>query len=719
MTRITQILLLSPPRSAMVVHQPQPAKPMTQPSIVCAAPPASPAGDSLLREARLVQLLSLSARRGNAGLVEKLLSMGANPLAFGDESHRTPLMLVAEHAAPFQIISRLIPLSNIFAVSACGSTALALMLHRLGSPSPVSASQAPHAELLDCLSALAPTASIPSANGRTPLMILATSWSQDDELFSQVLGIISPLSDFNAQDTAGLTACFLAAIHAHQHYALLIFQAHPEPRRACSTTSPDGQVLAHAASASNSTKLLEHLAPFSNLDARDSFGRTPLLVAASKRAYAAGSFLLAHGADPRAVDHDGCDALMLAIEAGGGLIASINSEQVAFFKLLASSANLHSIDFLGESALDKARYMPRFSFARRLILEAMGLSEDDSSPASPPTATLPATTLKLQNLLASSIQMGCPFLVKRRLGQGADPKCPVDSRGSTALMIAADKGDLSMIEILAPLGDLLARDNAGKTAIARLFESANPFTAHFSEIIDSLSGSPVIHASNGLGTLNAIFASNHFYPSASLRMDVFAPLLDWRQAIDFPHPSLAMMLWDALPQPEAFWAASICDIHGSTLAHLAARSGNHSLLQALLPFSNLAATDRQGLTPLMAACSDGLPSLAAIELLAPISDCRAVDVHGRDALMLAIESSIPRFSTHLLLSAAIHLVDRCDLFAADHLGATALHKAHDFQALPVADLISSRLAIFAERSSLALAAPAPWDHGAARALNRI
>lgn len=153
------------------------------------------------------------------------------------------------------------------------------------------------------------------------------------------------------------------------------------------------------------------------MDFRNALGRTPFLAAAAATSFEATELLVALGCDPGAIDNEGCDALMLAIENGGP-----NMDFKRFIALIPAS-NLFYRDNLHESALDKALDQAMDGLAE--IIEARLFQ----SPASPPSPTEdcappPTPSGKLQQLLVQAIEDNNMALIDKHLRQGANLSLP-------------------------------------------------------------------------------------------------------------------------------------------------------------------------------------------------------------------------------------------------------------------------------------------------------
>lgn len=161
-----------------------------------------------------------------------------------------------------------------------------------------------------------------------------------------------------------------------------------------------------------------------------------MLAATSGEEEAIGA-LLPLGLGALAVDCEARDALMLALEdlATPPLSRYSNIFRTTPFPPIVGElifrSNLLARDFLGESALDKARDLPLLPHLAEAIASAMGSSLE---PWAPPKR-LAETNASLQHLLSCAAQGDLPLL-RKRLAQGADPRLPASPAQSTALMTA-------------------------------------------------------------------------------------------------------------------------------------------------------------------------------------------------------------------------------------------------------------------------------------------
>lgn len=238
-------------------------------------------------------------------------------------------------------------------------------------------------DLLPALALLATSgpAHVQDLHGRSPLMLMQ---SNRPGLRSKALGILSPLSDWRSVDAQGATvlssSIFTPTVKRSRRLSIAsaIWENHPDQEWLASSVDRAGNSLAHVAAAIGDYNLLRTLSPQADFGARNLAGQTPLMAALalpagfshlSDQAF----HLLAAWSDCRAVDSNGCDPLMIAIEESGE-----NPALIERAKDLALRCDLAARDFLGESALEKA--LDRgFSGVAKIIQDRMAVfAERDS-----------------------------------------------------------------------------------------------------------------------------------------------------------------------------------------------------------------------------------------------------------------------------------------------------------------------------------------------------
>lgn len=317
---------------------------------VAAPAPASP---PLLPTPKLQELLFFAMIHGDLSLVKKRLAQGADPrgrcspeLANNmnvSSSRRTPLMIAALHGT-LDVIEFLLPLSDILDVDIHGDTALMIFLqhHTISSNEHLAAMSALFSEAV---------ARKPNLAGHTPLMRASSTANT----WPAVLDVLGSASDWMALDLLGNNILSRQSGRpASAEDDLAIWDAHPDPSWLASSINASGQSIAHISAERNATALLSAISNHANFAARSTAGLTPLLAACGHRSrQACGSEvirLLAPWSNCRAVDLDGCDALMLVIEN------SVFEDDEFFLSVqeLVGRCDLAARDLLGESAIDKA-----------------------------------------------------------------------------------------------------------------------------------------------------------------------------------------------------------------------------------------------------------------------------------------------------------------------------------------------------------------------------
>ena len=309
-------------------------------------PPLSP-------NPKLQELLFFALIHGDLSLVKKRLAQGADPRGRGSPelannmnaipSRKTPLMIAALHGA-LDVIEFLLPLSDILDVDIHGDTALMIFLqrHTISSNEHVAAMSALFSEAV---------ARKPNLAGHTPLMRASSTANT----WPKVLAILGPASDWMALDLLGNNILSRQSARcASAEDDLAIWNAHPDPSWLASSVNDLGQSIAHISAERNATELLSAISNHANFAALSTRGLTPLLAACDHRArQACGSKvirLLAPWSNCRAVDLNGCDALMLAIENS----VREDDEFLLGVQELVDRCDLAARDLLGESAIDKA-----------------------------------------------------------------------------------------------------------------------------------------------------------------------------------------------------------------------------------------------------------------------------------------------------------------------------------------------------------------------------
>lgn len=678
----------SEPRSAAIedLHSPRPV-------------PLPHFQQSLANREKIQELLRRAIRQRRIASVKRIISQGADP-SFPSTSLRwTPLMDAASMAAG-DMIALFAPSNNIETVDADGRCALH---HFISVLSKSRYSKPPEDWLLSLRRLLSPkTAKLSDATGMTALHLAASAWQCDEFIdFKEILSILGPLSDLSATASNGMTATAIALSGCPfraSSRASALFQADPLKDRCLALPDHRSGSLAHLAAANGCVDFLREISPLADLDAPDLLGRTPLMRAAMARPPACVDLLLDNGADPRRVDVDGCDALMLSIES---LFSYSSGYSWRPLLRLASKSNLLARDSLGESAVDKAFDRRQPSLAKRLAGLAGPL---DAQPAFPLTA--PARKAKLQELLFEAIDDAGSLLLEKRLLQGADPREPFGALGRTPLMRACSSGIDNDILRLVPVSDLAAVDAQGATALLTYLDSRH-IDSHDALFILTKLLSPESAAIADHQGRTPLFVARPSPAFQSAVIGLLGPMSDWKALdalgepiVNLPRdekaPGTALAMFGA--HPDQPWLAATQNNAGQTIFHLAAKAGNLPFLSSLASHGHLAAIDALGRTALMRACLARLNRIPAIALLAPWSDCQVVDANGCDALMLLIEDSFLELDH--IFSAVEILAPLSNLDARDFLGESAADKARNQELFRAEKIILAQMAIAQERREL-------------------
>ena len=167
------------------------------------------------------------------------------------------------------------------------------------------------------------------------------------------------------------------------------------------------------------------------VDTTDDDGETALMEAADKGNLAAVQILLRNGAQVNLKDHDGKTALMYAADEGRTAVVQL---------LLASGADASLKDNDGDTALDMAKEEGYADTAAALRAAAQS-----PTPAPQPAAP-PALTGKAG--LKAVFRAACngDAALKQLLAGGTAVDC-TDADGETALVEAADKGNLAAVQV--------------------------------------------------------------------------------------------------------------------------------------------------------------------------------------------------------------------------------------------------------------------------------
>lgn len=314
--------------------------------------PTSPSPNAPIPNPRkLASLLHRAIDSGDVAAAGKHIAQGAclslpveDDLSRTSQGQtRTPLMRAAAGSNPLSLIRLLLPLSNPLAVDHEANSALMLLLSReINSHEQLAAL----AELASPESAL-----LKNSLGLSPL----TRAHASANLSAQMFDILRPLCDWFAIDDQGFPVLSSAILGSRfdERQCLDLWSEHPDQAWLANSRDYSGRSLAHIAAMRCKSELLKAISFHVNFDATDNAGLTPLMSACCGSSWRSWTFapaieFLAPRSNCRLVDLNGCDALMLLIE-------TCSDDPVHAAGELIPRVDLAARDFLGESALDKAR----------------------------------------------------------------------------------------------------------------------------------------------------------------------------------------------------------------------------------------------------------------------------------------------------------------------------------------------------------------------------
>lgn len=673
---------------------------------------------------KIQNLLSQAIQKEDIPRVHKLLAQGADACAPGGDRMRSPLMDAASRNNR-ELIKIFIPFNDIDATDSHGRSALHYFIQSMAYGIPV--------DWRDTLRSLCSKKSCaPDEMGRSALTLAATL-TYSTSIFDELLVELSPTSSLSSMEINGKSACVAALLFTSNctdlrnarraQNAKTLLLADPHKEKSARICHPEYGTLAHLAASHGQVDFLRALEPFAEFEARDHLGRTPLMAAAIACQADAVGFLLSRGCNPQAVDFDGCDALMLGVEANASSWKE-GDAKCSFFASLAQLCDPAARDILGDSALDKIHYF-RNAACPGVVEGAIAAS----GPQSPkPWSFWPALRKlfglsqrpsaqrlrKLHELLVF-FTPGHISQIGKFLGLGA---CATDcSFGNLAppIALAALAGNFEAIKLLLPFRAPFGSHPTRVVPLHCFLHSKHRIESDEHLLPLALLASPEDAKRPDKAGRTALSMAR---PSASLipqTLDILGPVSDWfaldakgGSILHMMHARTACPAWFAAlwnSHPDQSWLAASVDRDGNSLAHLAAQIGDAGLLKLLSPQMDLNGRNSSGHTPLMAI----FPlckwfSDEAIELIVAWSDCRAVDPNGCDPLMMAIEES--RVEDAQLIAFVRQMLPRASLCARDFIGESALDKAIDRGFSTVASLIQALLAVRQERDELACASAA-------------
>ncbi|KAH6909309.1 ankyrin repeat-containing domain protein [Coprinopsis sp. MPI-PUGE-AT-0042] len=274
---------------------------------------------------------------------------------------------------------------------------------------------------------------------------------------------------------------------------------------------------------------------------------------------------------------------------------------------------------------------------------------------------LPTTTLQ-QSPLIIAAQNGCDQAVRYLLQCTGVNVNSQDLKGTTALIAAAQQGDLAVVEMLLqtheishldvlgvllrnPLVDVNLSDKMGRTTLIWALSHGDCL-----EIVDELLRVPNlnIEAADNDGW-TALFWASHFGCASILtaliqshNSDVNAmdktgqTVLIRSLGRSNSHPLYHPEIVDIIIRTPTL-NANAADVNGWTALIWASKTGNHNIVAALLklPSTNVNATSKHGCTALMYGSEHGYDQVVDAILGFPGVDVHCIDFKGRSALAKA------------------------------------------------------------------------------------
>ena len=194
-----------------------------------------------------------------------------------------------------------------------------------------------------------------------------------------------------------------------------------------------------------------HIRRGDDLNARDSSGMTPLMLAASKNKASVCSLLLAGGADPELLDGQGRDALAIARASKAVLAVTALEDVIAAFS--------------APTPLPVQDYAPE------------AVREPEHAPDLAPEPAREQVSVPERALLKMAVLAGADRSVKVHIRRGDDLDTR-DSDGMTPLMLAASRDRASVCSLLLEAGaEASLRDASGRDALRIARESDARFVA--------------------------------------------------------------------------------------------------------------------------------------------------------------------------------------------------------------------------------------------------
>jgi len=399
----------------------------------------------------------------------------------------------------------------------------------------------------------------------------------------------------------------------------------------------------------------------------DNYGTTPLMRAA-RRSRAIVDLLLPHS-DANAVDNEGCNALMAAIDAedadnvealcpatdldarnkkgATALMMSIRPDRVEGRHysdrrrdplrcaeiLCKASSDIDAVDSEGNTALMRLVSATERGFSSGHAKPSQALMKTLLDAGADPGKAYAngdsLLTFAARNQLHVYFDLLLPLLGARHVGE----------HGDTALILAARNADLERVRTLSAISDARAANADGETALLACFGNK----------------------ADDLGRVtNRVFAFLHLLPLSDVKAQGAKGHTALMKLVLAGQPELfALALPGSDPNQQ--------DADGMNALMHAAGAGNELLFDRLVPITDLSAKDAEGKTALMHASS-----ARRVAALLGGSEVDHQDKDGRTALMHAVNCYSSRESEIVRL-----LLDVADARIKDNNGLTAADIARE------------------------------------------
>jgi uncharacterized protein len=323
----------------------------------------------------------------------------------------------------------------------------------------------------------------------------------DAAMQGSVDGIRSALargSSVEAVSDSGATPLSAAAVHGHVAAVQALLEA---GANVGATDNTGATALMFAAAQGHASTVDLLLSRGADVNARDKTGVTALMMAASSGRSAGVRALIKGGADVNAVDKQGASALMAAAygghaEAGSALIAgsanvnlrdesgrtalmatSLGGSTAMTASLIAAKADLNAEDLAGSTALTYAASSGHAAVVEQLLKAGLTKGADaavsfairgcHTDIVKTLRANGAAIDRRIQGMptIVIAAASNCPETLTYLLDSGGDVNAPADEDGRTPLMAAAERGLVSIGEILIARGaDANLRNKQDQTA---------------------------------------------------------------------------------------------------------------------------------------------------------------------------------------------------------------------------------------------------------------